>query len=204
MQRLILALSLTGFLGCVLACEGTSSNHNRENAKNEIVGQTRQLDGWGDVDQPYPKDLPFLHKDDPAIGVWVTASVSKEDRKLKELETSGQSITLAGNPHVKVLQINGGYARVEVLDGPHKGKTGWVNETWILPDGKPPNEDPLKQQREEKFGPAIKAAQKRVDEAKAPVARMPNDQDYRRALEQAEAQLEALKQQAHDWRPPKR
>jgi hypothetical protein len=195
-------------LGCVLACGGGThsgdSSSTSKDEKSKLIGEIRQLDGRGKEDQKYPKDLPILFVDKATDVEYLNASVGKKYDELRRIEASGKAIVVGGNPTVKILDGNRFDLFVEVLEGPHKGKTGWVGNTWILPNGQPPYEDPFKQQREEKFGPAIRAAQIRLDEAKAAVARMPNDQDYRRALERAQAQLEALEQQAHDWRPSKR
>jgi hypothetical protein len=208
MQRLVLALCLMAFLGCVLACGGGTHSGSSSSAtgdeKGKLIGEIRKLDGRGKKDQRYPKDLPILFAD-KATGVeYLNASVGREYDELKRIEDSGKAIVVGGNPTVRILDGDRFDLFVEVLDGPHKGNTGWVGVTWILPNGQPPYEDPFKQEREDKFGPGITVAKIRLEEAKAALARMPNDQDYKRALERAQALFEALEQQAHDWRPPKR
>jgi hypothetical protein len=64
----------------------------------------------------------------------LAAAVYKQETEVvKELVTSGKALrTPAGTP-VRVTGESFNERKIEIVDGPHKGRTGWVPFEWLEP-----------------------------------------------------------------------
>lgn len=48
------------------------------------------------------------------------------------LERDGQLFVVSGRPEVKVLGENGRRSHIEMLEGKHAGRSGWVSTPWLV------------------------------------------------------------------------
>lgn len=130
-RRPALVIGLTVYLACVLACGGAGSQSSGGKdtshggaVEREIVTSSKLFKVGEVVEVQKTKTEPWLALDDEAY----VQGGRPQSEEFKSIAKAGRALKLGIGTRVEIIEEFDISCRVKVLDGPHKGKSGRMND----------------------------------------------------------------------------